>query len=47
MIVEIIQVVGVMDKTPEKNALLSDENILLALKTVFPDEDFVVNIIEK
>lgn len=45
MLVEINQKIGVGDKSPDKEALLNSSNIMTALNSIYPDEDFEVKII--
>lgn len=45
MLFEIKQVEGKEDKSPEKVALINEENILHALQKVWTDEDFEIKIV--
>jgi len=46
MIIEIKQVTGSDDKSPNKEALLTRRNIETALNNLYPDEEFSVTILE-
>lgn len=46
MIIEIKQVIGGKDLSPEKEALLNAENITKALNLLYPDETFIVKVVE-